>query len=323
VQELGFEWVKAQFLWNSIEGSRKGEYNWALADAIVNETSARGYKLLISVIAAPDWARPAGDDRSQHGFPANPQDLADFLATLAARYPAKVQAIEVWNEQNLWVEVGGAGRMNVAKYMAVLRASYSAIKAVTPNITVVSGGLTPTGVNDGRIAIDDRQYLRQMYEAGLASVSDAIGAHPSGFNVPPDADITTFNSCRAFAPPCQNHHPSWSFSATLKDYQAIKEQYGDGAKQIWATEFGWAAMIGGKQIRGYEYSADNSPWQAGQNLRTAYTMAKGWPWLGAMFTWNLNYAEVDGVNNERAAFSILDENGNPRDQFAALQGMKK
>ena len=69
VQELGFEWVKAQVLWNSIEGSRKGEYNWALADAIVNETSARGLKLLVSVIAAPDWARPTVMTAANMVFP--------------------------------------------------------------------------------------------------------------------------------------------------------------------------------------------------------------------------------------------------------------
>ncbi len=323
VQELGFSWVKAQVLWSSVEGSKQGLYDWSLVDAVVNETNARGLNLLVSVTAAPDWARPGGDDRSVHGFPANPQDLADFLGAFAARYAGKVKAIEVWNEQNLWVEVGGRGRMNVSNYLTALRASYVAVKNIDPNIIVVSAGLTPTGTNDGRVAVDDRQYLRQMYAGGLAKISDAIGAHPSGYNLPPEADWRTFTGCRAFPFPCTNRHPSWSFKATMDDYHAIMQQYGDGVKQIWATEFGWASQLGGKKFKGYEYSEDNSAWQMGEYLRGAYQLAKGWEWTGVMFVWNLNYAVIEGVNSERAAFSILDENANPRDAFNTLKGMPK
>ena len=321
-QELGIGWVKHQLLWSSVEGSRKGEFHWAAMDAIASEVSARGLRLLLSVVAAPDWARPAGDDRSVHGLPSNSQDLADFLAAVTTRYRSKVHAIEVWNEPNLWMEVGGKGRMNAGAYLAALRLAYGVIKQAAPEIIVVSAALSPTGTNDGRIAVDDRQYLRQLVAGGLVRVSDAIGAHPAGYNLPPDADWRSFTGCRAFVAPCTYRHPSWSFLATLEDYRAIMAEPGDRDKPIWVTEFGWASSLG-KRINGYAYADDNSAWHAGQYARQAYELAKNRAWVGAMFYWNLNYAVVDGINNERSLFSLLDADGNLRDAFNALKALPK
>jgi len=100
VQDINFNWVKTQIRWLDYEGSAKGAYNWAWLDPIVADVNARGLKLMLSVVAAPEWARPAGDDYSLNGVPEKPQDLGDFLAALAQRYPGQIAAIEVWNEQN-------------------------------------------------------------------------------------------------------------------------------------------------------------------------------------------------------------------------------
>ena len=80
---------------------RKNRLEWL--DAIVDETSAAGINLLLSITRAPDfYAAPGGHS------PADPQTLGDFLQFLATRYKGKVQAIEPWNEQNLSWEWGGA-----------------------------------------------------------------------------------------------------------------------------------------------------------------------------------------------------------------------
>ena len=47
---------------------------------------------------------------------------------MADRYRGKVQAIEVWNEQNLWYEAGGRGRINPGRYVQLLQAAYTGIK---------------------------------------------------------------------------------------------------------------------------------------------------------------------------------------------------
>ena len=320
VQDVNFNWVKTQIRWLDYEGSAKGAYNWAWLDPIVADVNARGLKLMLSVVAAPEWARPAGDDFSINGVPENPQDLGDFLAALAGHYPGQIAAIEVWNEQNLAREVGG--RLDVAKYVALLKAAYTSVKAVNPNVIIVSGGLTPTGTNDGYTAIDDRQYLQQMVLGGAANYADAIGAHPSGYNMPPDADWQDppQDQCGVFGFPCSNPHPSWVFKATLEDYHDILAANGIN-KQIWATEFGWAVC--GVSQPGYEYCQDNTRWEQREWIHRAYQLVGelGWDWVGTMFVWNLNYAQV-APDSEMAAFSILDRDGNPTDAFEGLRGLR-
>ena len=44
-----------------------------------------------------------------------------------------------------------------------------------------------------------------------------------------------------------------------------------------------------------------------------------YPWVGAMFLWNLNYATIRGGGHEQASFGILNANGSPRPAFLAIQ----
>ena len=101
VEELGFRWIRVFVPWRECEPSRNGEYNWGWLDELVNDAASRQFKLLFTVTAAPEWARPPVDDRSVNGWPEDVQDYADFSSVLAARYRGRVAAYEVWNEQNL------------------------------------------------------------------------------------------------------------------------------------------------------------------------------------------------------------------------------
>ena len=323
VRELGFRWIKQQVEWFRFEPS-KGQYNWGPLDRIVESANAHGLHILFSVVKAPKWARPAHTDFSVHGPPANPQDFADFLGAMAARYKGRVRAYEVWNEQNLWYEWGHEP-LDAARYVQLLAASYRAIKAADPGAIVVAGALTPTGVNDGVIAIDDVVYLEQMYQAGLKNYCDAIGAHPSGYNMPPDA-LPGYNDPTAgFRGPFDNPHHSWSFRATMESYRNVMVRYGDGRKQIWPTEFGWASVegLGVAPARGYEYAADNTEQEQAQFLVKAFQMARNWGWVGPMFVWNLNFGPVCGAADEKAAFGIVRPDWSRRPAFAALRDMPK
>jgi len=323
VQALGFGWIKQQVEWFRYNPA-PGVYDWGALDSIANDASARGIKVLFSVCKAPNWARPADDDKSVAGPPADPGTYAEFMKQMAAHFRGRVQAYEIWNEQNLWYEWGGRGhRLSAAKYVELLRAAYGAIKSVDPGAIVISGAPTPTGFNDGDTAIDDQQYLRQMYDAGLKYVCDAVGAHPSGYNNPPDADWRTFrdpsNSFQAVG------HPSWFFRGTMEGYRNIMIAYGDGYKRIWPTEFGWASVdgLGVRPAAGYEYAADNTVAEQAQYIVRAYEMGRNWGFVGTMFLWNLNFAPICGPADEKAAFSIVDPGWGRRPAFNALAGMPK
>lgn len=322
IQGMGFGWVKQQVEWFRYNPD-PGVYDWGALDRIVDGANARGIHVLFSVVKAPNWARPDGDDRSVAGPPADPNTYGTFIREMAARYKGRVRAYEIWNEQNLWYEWGGRGhRLNAAAYVNLLRVAYSNIKAVDPGAIVVAGALTPTGFSDGDTAIDDRIYLEQMYQAGLKNYCDAVGAHPSGYNNPPDADWRNWSDPSA---PSFKGHPSFFFRGTMESYRNIMVKYGDGGKRVWVTEFGWATVenLGAGPAPGYEYAAHNSEAEQAQFLARAYQMGRSWGWVGPMFLWNLNFAPVSGIHDEKAAFGIVRGDWGQRPAYAALRDMPK
>ena len=57
------------------------------------------------------------------------------MAALAEHYQGRVQAIEIWNEQNLADENGGRGRSeNAGHYVELLKEAYTRIKAIDPSM---------------------------------------------------------------------------------------------------------------------------------------------------------------------------------------------
>ncbi len=314
VIDLGLRWIKFQMPWKDVEPN-PGDLQWGTWDEKINAYHAAGIKVLLSIPKAPNWARPSDDDKSVEGPPADPQIYANFVGAVAGRYRGKAQAIEVWNEQNLYYEAGGKGRVNVDNYMALLKASYIAIKQANPDMIVVSGAMTPTGLGPPT-AVDDQHYLRQMYERGLKDFCDAIGAHPSGFHNPPDARFPEGNL------PDQGYddHPSFFFRNTMEDYRQIMIQYGDANKAIWPTEFGWPVWRFHGDAR-FVYAQNNSLEEQAQFIKRAFEMSRDWGWVGPSFLWNLDYG-VTAANTELANFSILTAGG-PTPAYHALKGMPK
>ena len=153
-------------------------------------------------------------------------------------------------------------------------------------------------------AVDDVLYLRQMYERGLKNVSDAIGAHPSGFANPPDALFQggDFDPNRGY-----DDHRSFFFRNTMEEYRRVMIQFGDANKAIWPTEFGWPVWFYQGDAR-FVFAQDNTPEEQGQFIRRAFEISRAWGWVGPMFLWNLDYA-VTAPNTELANFSIVTQAG--------------
>ncbi|HZQ06236.1 MAG TPA: hypothetical protein VFD70_06615 [Anaerolineae bacterium] len=317
INNLGFNWVKIQVRWCDIESAGKGVANLGGLDNFVNTANAHGIKVLLSVVCAPSWSRADGGAGGS-GPPDDMNHAADFMSGLASAYCGKgVGAIEVWNEENLLTEWHGH-QLSAAAYIDMLSKTYPRIKQACPDIVVVSGALTPTGFNDGVTAFDDGTFLEQLYQAGLRNFSDAIGAHPSGFNVPALCNVLDPGCNRpeaSFQAPFQSRHHSWGFLGTMTTYRNIMAKYGDGGKQIWATEFGWPVGTGGSCGGGpcHPAGADNSPDNLAQWFPQAFQWAKQQGWVGVMFVWNLDFH-----GGEVGAFHIDDQPA-----FGALAAMPK
>jgi hypothetical protein len=303
IKKLGLGWVKLQMSWKDVE-PKQGAYDWTAWDATIGAYAADGIKVMLSIPKAPDWARPAEDDKSVEGPPADPATYAHFVGLVASRYQGKVQAIEIWNEQNLWYEAGGRGRVSAISYVGLLQAAYRAIKDANHDMAVISGGLTPAG-NMADMAVDDIEYLQQMYAAGAKGYFDALGAHPAGYNCPALADWRTFEDPTAtFRAPFEQRHHSWCFLGTMEPYREVMVANGDAEKTIWVTEFGWA-VSSAAQPQGYEFAGDNTPEERAQWIVQAYQWGEKQPWVGPMFLFNLDFS-LTMAQTELATFSILE-----------------
>jgi polysaccharide biosynthesis protein PslG len=332
VREAGFGWIRLQLVWKDFERT-KGAYDWLPIDTMVTAANSQGVKILLSIVKAPDWASP-----SRPG--ALPEDLDAFYNTMreiSGRYAGRIQAYEIWNEQNLAGEVGG--RVEVAPYFETLKAGFSGVKRNDPYAVVLFGGLTPTGVKDLSIALDDTEYLRQFYafRGGEGrQYFDALAAHPGSAANPPDSKIPGApgsGACpqiaveRYGAAPgtCWNGSPDFYFRR-IEDQRAVMEQYGDSNKQIWLTEFGWDACQGLPAPRGYEYCALTSEEQQAANIVRAFQIGRdSWPWMGVMIFWNLNYQTIPGIDpaDEKYAWGILRPDFTHRPAYDAIKNMPK
>ncbi len=310
VQDIGFTWIKQQVQWKDIEGS-PGAYAWAELDSIVADTAARGLKLMISVVKAPAWANGGGN-----GFPTDPAYLGNFMHAMAAHYGGQVQAYEIWNEQNLFSE---SGNLDPARYAKLLKAGYLGVKAGNPQAVVVCGALTPTGIYNPSVAVEDTWYLDQLYQwhnGELRNYYDVLGSHPYGYNNPPD---TMWPDDPSTASAFTNH--GQFYYRRIEQQRQVMEKYGEGQKQIWLTEYGWCSD---NRLDGYdECSETTTAQQAAYTIWAIERAERRYPWIGVMFLWNLNFSTFQEWYTGPSHFSILNPDWTPRPIYTALKGLAK
>ncbi|MBN1679906.1 MAG: LysM peptidoglycan-binding domain-containing protein [Anaerolineae bacterium] len=317
---LGITWIKQQIDWALYEPSA-GNINWGPIDEMIDAMDGAGVNILLTVSSAPSWARESDQEK---GPPTDYQTYANFVGELAKRYNGRVDAYEIWEEPNLRREWNTPKGISAASYVEMLRLAFTAIKGADSDAIVITGGLSPTGFNDGVNAIDDRVYLRQMYTAGVTDWSDAIGAHPSGWANPPDSTC-----CRNNRPAVSgwDDHPSFFYKQTLEDYREIMVQNGDSGKYIWVTEFGWGSVDGlGVEPADPDalgFVTFTSMDEQSQYIIRGYQLGREYGYIGPMFLYNLNFCQVVGVLNVECYWSLLDPAGNPRPAYLAVRDMAK
>ncbi len=311
VIESGFSWVRFQIEWSSFEPNPDA---WAPlpTDRVVEAFSDAGIGILIAVTDAPEWAI---DPTGEH-FLTDYAEFEQLMAFLAQRYSGRVQAWEIWNEQNLAALVGGTVRPE--EYLELLKAGYTGVKSGDPNALVAFGGLTPTGVNDPSIAVDDLVYLDQMYQLANGEVVnyfDILAVHVNGTNNPPDT-MWPDNP----GPGDWSDHESFYFRRTEQLYEVLLRN-GDSAKPIWITEFGWTTA---NPVPGYEYGADNSEQDVADYVTRSIEIARDeWSFVTGVFVWNLNWSTLVGEDDEKYYWSALNSDWSPRPLYDAVTGFEK
>lgn len=212
---------------------------WHAFDQRVRGAEARGMKVLLVPTYAPSWAALAGCRTSRCGpDPSRVWDFAHFVDESVKRYGpggvagTHVTSWEIWNEPNGY---GFGPKADPIEYTQMLKAAYVVIKSYPKqaHADIVTGGTAP-GTNDKRAKTTFKPltWLRCLYDNSICKSKvhgsakgffTAVGHHPySGIAAP----LADFN---------------WnSFRQTQALYRVMQAN-GDGAKKIWATEFGYSS----------------------------------------------------------------------------------
>ena len=316
--DAGFGWQKTLFQWRFIEPQKKGQFDWEEADRVVKASKAAGIKILARLDQQPAWAR--ADHTQKNAPPDNMQDYADFVSAFVTRYSStspigRVEAVQIWNEQNLNNEWGGApiNQEQAQSYVNMLKLSYTAAKAADPSVTVVTGGVAQTGTDNDDARPDDT-YVRWMYEAGAKPYFDVLGSHGHGYKAPP-----------AVSPDEAKSNPNWGghrffVFRRVEDMRQIMVDNGDSDKQIWLLEFGWTSDTVHQAYAWHRVSEE----EKGDNLVGAYQWAaQHWaPWIGVMCLWTMpdpSWAPDD----EKYWWAILNPDGTNRPAYERLLQARK
>ena len=167
--------LRLDFYWSSVAAGPtpptdptnpgSASYDFSVLDPAVRDAEARGLSVTLSVTRAPTWAEGPGRPPSADigTWDPSPSALGDFMRAVASRYsgdfdpdgagpqptlPA-IQALQIWNEPNLDLfltpQFQGGSPVSPDHYREMLNAAYDGIRAVNPNIQVVTAGLAPYG----------------------------------------------------------------------------------------------------------------------------------------------------------------------------------
>jgi hypothetical protein len=268
IQATGAKWLRVDFDWASAEPA-PGSYRWTYIDRVVQRASARGLRILATPAYTPTWARPAGT--TDKFAPADPSAYAAFVKAAARRYgPLGVHHWEIWNEPNVvqfWEP-----KPNPGQYAAMLRASAAAIRSVDVGAEIITAGLAPApDSSDGRY-ISPRTFLSRLYQNGARDSFDAVGMHPYAwpYGVAAAGD--------------------WNQWYSLPKTHSIMEANGDGAKKIWATEYGAPTGTDSRSV---------SESDQARFVVEAFDQWSSEPWAGPIFWYSLRDQGTDPADLEQ------------------------
>ena len=288
IREAGFDWIRQEFPWEDIEVDGRGEFTdsrndydgdgtpdtidaWGKYDNIVDLADQYDIMIMARLSNPPNWAQEG--DLGDFAPPADYQDFVNYAVAVAERYQGRIRYYQVWNEPNIFPEWGAQPPSPVA-YTKLLCRTYDALKAVDPEIVVVSGAIAPTQSLTG-YDYQDLVYLQNMYEAGAKECFDVLSAQGYGLNSGPTDKRLRFNY--------------FSFARHIL-YRDLMVAYSDENKAIWLSEVSWNHGLDAtrppEEITGYAQYGLTTQEQAARYTPIGYQRSReAWSWIGKMSFW--------------------------------------
>jgi Cellulase (glycosyl hydrolase family 5) len=291
----GFRLMWAYVPWQQVEPQRgdflfRKQDRWGkpVANALTNVISAAadsGMKVILRIDEVPAWA---GGDPAH----LDPSDLEAYLYEAVRYGKGTIQYVEVFNEQNLPFEWGGAP--DPYAYARLLTAAYHGVKRADPNVAVISAAPSQrTGGIGG--SMEDVDWLNGLYQANAAGSFDLLGMHAYLGNFAPETDPGTCS------PMCFRD---------VERFRDVMVRNGDSDKQAFITEMGALAQTA-NDLGPYAWMELPASDRADYLVR-ALQMANGnYRWIRGAMLFNFDYTTVpwNSQASEKYWFSLLQSNG--------------
>ncbi|MCZ4559705.1 cellulase family glycosylhydrolase [Rhodococcus sp. IEGM 1401] len=273
--------VRLDIDWSAIESTR-GRFDWSRTDRVIDAVVAHGMCVHGIIAYTPRWARVAAAVNDSHSRPANPATFAAFAKTVVQRYQSRIEIWEVWNEPNIVTFFKPAP--DVTAYSALIKATYTAIKQVQADSTVLAGGMAPAEDTNGNIA--GTTFLSKMYAQGSNKYFDAFNVHPYTWPYLPNDPSTA----------------SWNTAMKMWSMRDTMITGGDSGKQIWITEFGAPTGTNPNSV---------SEQTQADSIGIVLDAVLGNDWLGPAYVYSLRDAGSDTADTEQN-FGLVHRDWTPK-----------
>lgn len=285
----GIKWVRIDVGWASLQ--EKGRLEWSqwyidLLDRVVDQAQERGIEVLATLWTTPPWANGGAGSRKP---PTNPADYAVAARYMADHFEGRIAAWEVWNEPNLTDFFQGS----LGEYVRLLKVAYPAFKLGDPAAKVVLGGPS----------YNDTGWLRSAYEAGAQGSFDIMATHP-------------YQGIADAPPETADDGTRYTMAHVSKVYE-LMQQFGDGAKKIWFTEFGWSSHDNWSGISNWERGVSAAE-QADFAVRTIEYLKAKHPYVTNVFWYNERNRATGHVQLDN--YGLLNRDLSPTPVYTALKG---
>src|SRR4051794_30995540 len=198
-------------------------------DGPVSELASIGVKPVFVIVQPKDAAPPT--------TPAAVASYAQFAGQAAAHFRGKAAGWEIWNEEDAptwWSTMPPLDEdhpdRDASQYVPLLKAAYQTVKAADPSTPVILGGLTG----------NDYKFLQSVYDNGGGGSFDVVATHT-------DTGCAIGSPYGYFRDAPGGPISQWAFLGYPSVHDVMAD-HGEGAKQIWLTEFGWSSYTGTCQV---------------------------------------------------------------------------
>jgi hypothetical protein len=322
IADAGFHWLRQEFPWEDIEIHGRGDFvdrrndlngdgqpdpvdAWAKYDQIVDLAEQYGLEIQARLSNPPSWAH-ANPDIGDKAPPDDLQDYVNYAVAVAERYRGRIHYYQVWNEPNIYPEWGNQD-VNPEAYTDLLCRAYDALKAVDPEIVVISGALAGTVSLSGR-DLNDFVFLQRMYDAGASACFDIMSVQAYGLNS---------------GPTDRRMRPTTVTFARHLYIRDLMVANGDAHKPIWISEAAWNPVdepgVPPDIPLREQYGAVTLE-QAARYMPLAYQRAQQeWPWIGVINYWFFKRASDAESNQAFYYFRMVEPDFTPLPVYDAMR----